>query len=312
MTWRPAKDLDPLNRLLVRLEQALLRLYRRESSLDQLLADDMLDALFVRIDGQPYQAALMSRIKSGHAMTPRHAINTLCLARTWAQHSHRLGEALHDFSLAALFHDLGHWRPDNLVYVFHYFTHEQARVCQKHPIAEAEEWQVLSARARRWIAQHHEQPDGKGYPAGLQQPEMLAQALRIVDVYDGLTTPRRFRPAYTPHRAMELMSRWAGFKFDRRLFRSFEHFWGRYPAGTLVHCKDGSLAVSLPPQGKQGLQHMVVLTNHEGDAIDEGAITPLTSATVDREAFSWHDIQLPENWRSLRPDLMALPRYYPT
>lgn len=310
MAWRPAKDLDNLNRSLIQMEQALLSVYRRERLLAELLDGSIWPSLLQVIDENPRQAALMSRIKSGHAMTPRHAINVLCLARAWAIHAHRLGDTLADFSLAALLHDLGHWRPDTLVYVFHYFSHEQARELRNHPQLPEEEAALLPESTRQWIEQHHEQPDGKGYPKGINNPHPLAQALRIVDIYDGLTTPRRFRPAYTPFRAMQLMSRWAGFKFDRRLFRSFEQFWGRYPAGTYLHLTNGAIAVSLPP--KSGEQTGLVLTNTDGDPIDNGPMMTLTDDTVEREAFSTHGLNLPDAWKNVRPDLLALPRYYPT
>ena len=200
--WRAHQQIHQFNKVLVRLEQDLLAIYRGAVSCGRLVDSPVLAELHELIDADPLLAIQMTRIKSGHAMTPRHAMNVLVLARAWAVRAHKLGARLNDFCLAALLHDLGHWRPASLVYVFGPFTREEALTMRGHVTPADEAFLRLDPDILRWIAQHHEQPDGKGYPGATNSPEPLAQLIRVVDCYDGLCTARRFRPAYTPARAM--------------------------------------------------------------------------------------------------------------
>jgi len=65
-------------------------------------------------------------------------------------------------------------------------------------------------------AQHHERMDGTGYPKGLSGDEIL-QGARIVaaaDVFDALTAPRYYKPAYTLEKTLELMDEMAGAHLD--------------------------------------------------------------------------------------------------
>lgn len=57
------------------------------------------------------------------------------------------------------------------------------------------------------IRHHHERWDGSGYPDGLrgEQIPMLARILQMADIYDALTSPRPYKPAYSPARAMDLL-----------------------------------------------------------------------------------------------------------
>ena len=306
--WLPAENLDPFNRLLVRLEQDLLAVLRGTARVEDLGSSPLLHDLFRLVDGNPHQAVLMTRIKSGHAMTPRHGINVMLLARAWAVSSHKIGNKLFDFSLAALLHDIGHWFPDDLVYVFGPFTHDEARSMREHVTLIKVGSELLTEEMRAWIRQHHEQPDGRGYPLGIDNPSLLSQVLRIADCFEGLTTPRRFRPPFTPHKAMTLLSRWAGYKFGAGLFRSFEEFMGRFPPGSFIRLEDGRAGVTLP--GPAGTTECLVLADKDGDTFEEPVIATLSSTDIRAELQGYHGLRLPERWAGLRPDLMGLPRFY--
>ena len=305
--WRPVKDLEPFNRALVCLEQEYLAVLRGKNSLEDLAASTPFTDVCSHIDENPYQAVCMSRIKSGHAMTPRHGINVLLISRAWVRIAHNLGERLEAFSLAALIHDLGHWRPDDLVYVFGPFTHHEAKAMQKHTdlaaILDNADDDII-----QWIKEHHEQPDGKGYPKGIKNPNPLSQLLRIIDCFDGLTTPRRFRLTHDYQDAMKLMNRWAGYKFSKGLFKSFKKFMGMRPPGSIIRLQNGQAAVTLPNTASK--THVLVLTNEDGDVIKSPKEQFVTEEEIKGGAPKWQELALPDPWRALRPDLMGLPRFY--
>jgi len=307
--WRPFDDLDGFNRALIQLEQDLLSVFRGSVPPVELAASDTLKRFLAFIDENPYQAFLLARIKSGHAMTPRHGINVLMMARAWAVTSHKLGNKLHNFSLAALFHDIGHWRPDHLVYVFGPFTHDEARKMRTHPEVDDPGLKALDPEVAEWIAQHHEQPDGKGYPRGITTPHPLAQILRIVDCFDGMTTPRRYRITGSYSNAMKIMNRWAGYKYNAGLFKSFREFLGDHPPGSFMRIKSGGAGITLP--GPYPQITCLVFTNPDGDALEKPFIQKYSPDEVE-EAPQWLELRIPDEWKTLRPDLMGLPRFYGT
>ncbi len=307
--WRPLPDLDGFNRVLVQLEQVLLSVFRGSVPPGDLAASDVYRDFLAHIDENPYQAVLMARIKSGHAMTPRHGLNVLMMARAWALTSHKLGGKLADFSIAALLHDLGHWRPDHLVYVFGPFTHEEALKMRAHAAVDDEGLKALGSDVMTWIGQHHEQPDGKGYPNGISNPHVLSQLLRIVDCFDGITTPRRFRVTWSYRHAMKVMSRWAGYKYSAGLFQSFRQFMGDHPVGSFVRIKDGGAGITLPGAFPQ--VNCLVLTNKDGDPLESPQVEVFELDSLE-EAPQWQELQIPDNWNTIRPDLLGLPRFYGT
>jgi putative nucleotidyltransferase with HDIG domain len=65
-------------------------------------------------------------------------------------------------------------------------------------------------------AQHHERMDGKGYPKGLSGSAILvgARIVAAADVFDALTAPRYYKPAYSLERTLELMDGMAGAHLD--------------------------------------------------------------------------------------------------
>jgi len=65
-------------------------------------------------------------------------------------------------------------------------------------------------------AQHHERMDGKGYPMGLsgEQIHMGARIVAAADVFDALTAPRYYKPAYPIEKTLEIMDGMGGNHLD--------------------------------------------------------------------------------------------------
>jgi len=87
----------------------------------------------------------------------------------------------------------------------------------------AEEWVVMRTHTTRGedicrhlkslepvvpiIRNHHERLDGSGYPDGLsgEQIPLLARVLQIADIFDALTSPRAYKPAYPAMKALQIL-----------------------------------------------------------------------------------------------------------
>jgi putative nucleotidyltransferase with HDIG domain len=65
-------------------------------------------------------------------------------------------------------------------------------------------------------AQHHERMDGTGYPKGLSGDAILlgARIVAAADVFDALTAPRYYKPAYPLPKTIEIMDGMAGGHLD--------------------------------------------------------------------------------------------------
>ena len=65
-------------------------------------------------------------------------------------------------------------------------------------------------------AQHHERMDGTGYPKGLRGDQILvgARIVAAADVFDALTAPRYYKPAYSLERTLEIMDGMTGAHLD--------------------------------------------------------------------------------------------------
>jgi PAS domain S-box-containing protein len=70
---------------------------------------------------------------------------------------------------------------------------------------------------------HHESWDGSGYPEGMQGESipLSARIVALADVYDALTTSRVYKEAYSHHKAIDIILREKGKKFDPDIADAF-------------------------------------------------------------------------------------------
>ena len=68
-------------------------------------------------------------------------------------------------------------------------------------------------------SQHHERMDGKGYPKGLSAESIVlgARIVAAADVFDALTSPRYYKPAYPLDKTLEIMDGMAGDHLDPKV-----------------------------------------------------------------------------------------------
>lgn len=68
-------------------------------------------------------------------------------------------------------------------------------------------------------SQHHERMDGKGYPKGLGAEAIVlgARIIAAADVFDALTAPRYYKPAYAVDSTLEIMDGMAGDHLDPKV-----------------------------------------------------------------------------------------------
>jgi hypothetical protein len=124
-------------------------------------------------------------------------------------------------------------------------TTEQRRAIDEHPIRSAELLEKLAVRDQDWlrtVLEHHETPDGKGYPRGLACGFEPAEVLRQVDAFMARAIGRVTREAIYPNEAMREHFLASGRSpITAALIKEF----GIYPPGTFVRLASTAVAVVL-------------------------------------------------------------------
>lgn len=106
-------------------------------------------------------------------------------------------------------------------------SEEKSREIQRHPLAgfcEFTDRQSLNWGQLMMIYQHHERPDGKGYPVGIHAEDIhpWARICKVADVFDALTSDRPYRRADTKKDVLEFMGKKTGREFDEEVFQCFQ------------------------------------------------------------------------------------------
>jgi len=140
-------------------------------------------------------------------------------------HSDR--EELQQIAVGGLLHDYGkRFISSHTLNFPGRLTKQQFREIQRHPHTGFTQFtgrDDLVWGQLMMIYQHHERPDGKGYPVGIRHDEIhpWARICKVADVYDALTCDRPYRKADSPAEVLRFMRRKAGTEFDEEVFECF-------------------------------------------------------------------------------------------
>ncbi len=102
-------------------------------------------------------------------------------------------------------------------------THTTAGMrIMEHAISTVEGDSYLK-EARNMAAYHHERWDGKGYPEKLHGEviPLSARIMAVADVFDALTSPRVYKPAFPLEKALSIIEEGKGTQFDPKCVEVF-------------------------------------------------------------------------------------------
>jgi HD-GYP domain-containing protein (c-di-GMP phosphodiesterase class II) len=141
-----------------------------------------------------------------------------------------LGETeLQNLEVASLLHDLGKVGiPDAILRKPSRLDAEEYTLMKKHPEYG---WAVLRMvpgfeRAALDILHHHENFDGKGYPAGLKEREIpvVSRIVSVIDAFDAMVSSRPYRKGLPYEEAVRRLIEASGTQFDPTVVKCFLTF----------------------------------------------------------------------------------------
>ncbi|NRA66251.1 MAG: HD domain-containing protein [Pseudobacteriovorax sp.] len=157
------------------------------------------DDLVVFLTSYPQLTAVLRDLSHHDTYTFFHSIRTCALSVAIAED---LGvkdeDHLHDIALGAVLHDIGHLKVEREILekqgALTSMEWVQVRQHPRQSIELLEEFEI-SPTTKAIIIQHHERPDGKGYPFSLTCDEICPEAriVNLADIFAALTSPRPYQ-----------------------------------------------------------------------------------------------------------------------
>ncbi len=138
-----------------------------------------------------------------------------------------------DVVRSAPLHDVGKINiPDNVLNKPGKLTDEEYAIMKTHTISgkvilekaiSTVQGENYLKEARNMAAYHHERWDGKGYPEG-RHGEVIplsARIMAVADVFDALSSPRVYKPAFPLEKALSILQEGSGTQFDPKCVEVF-------------------------------------------------------------------------------------------
>ncbi len=236
-------------------------LYRQAAMLiDSLKKTGRLDAEQARLGLRQIAGSLesniaamiwLTRIRHSDEQTAEHSVNVAILAMGVARALQWDDEAVERAGLAGLLHDLGKTRLDpSIANKPGELNDAEYEHVKQHSY---EGFELLRSDGRiepevaRAVLEHHEQPDGLGYPDGKTADQVLplSMLIAVVNAYDAMTSHSPWRRAMSHHEALGELWRQRKRQFDGGMVETLIQFLGWVTPGILVRLSDGSHAVVL-------------------------------------------------------------------
>ncbi len=176
--------------------------------------------------GQETIEALNQALFVRDAYTAGHTQRVEVYTRLLATALNYTQKDLSRITRAARLHDIGKIGiPDGILNKKGALTDDEFQRIKDHAAMGA---QILSnvdslKKISEVVRQHHERPDGRGYPDGLvgDQIQLDAAVLSIADTYDAMTSDRPYREARTKEYAINELRKYAGTQFRASLVEVF-------------------------------------------------------------------------------------------
>lgn len=165
--------------------------------------------------------------------TYAHSVNVASVGTLFASSLGIKANELRPLCLGMLLHDIGKSKiSKEILEKKGKLTDDEFAIIRQHPEMGAEilNKDIVFKDEYMITLHHHENCDGSGYPFGLKKKEVhtYARMVRILDIYDALTSDRSYADANQPFGAVQIMARDMSNIVDTNLLAKFVKFLGGY------------------------------------------------------------------------------------
>ncbi|MGB4660849.1 MAG: HD-GYP domain-containing protein [Mobilitalea sp.] len=195
-----------------------------EIDVEKLLADT--DRILKEARNGAHVLEMLHGIRNYDDLTYVHSLNVSLICNVFAGWLKMSEEETRVLTLAGLLHDIGKMLvPKEIITKAGNLTKEEFDIIKTHSIKGYQALKDYSIDIRiKYVAlMHHERCDGSGYPNGFvkEQLDDFARIVAIADVYDAMTSSRRYRDAICPFDVVEEFERDGFLKFDPGYLMTF-------------------------------------------------------------------------------------------
>jgi putative nucleotidyltransferase with HDIG domain len=218
--------------------------------------------------------ALAAALDARDPYTAGHSERVSALSTAIGRELNVAADELDVLRLGALLHDIGKiGLSDAVLRKPARLTREEFDVIRRHPTVGARILGPVAFLAPHVaiVELHHERPDGRGYPHGLQgdQIPLLARIVHVADAFDAITSARAYRPARNTSEAIAELWRGSGSEFDAEVVSALMRTIGNVPAmevarmepagGASIRSTDGSVVTLFPTRGDDAMREALVV-----------------------------------------------------
>ncbi|MDT8437695.1 MAG: HD domain-containing protein [Wenzhouxiangellaceae bacterium] len=256
-------------------------LYRQAASLiDALRRTGRIDSEQARLNLRQIAATLetniaamvwLTRIRAGDENVAEHSVNVAIMAMGLARSMDWDDRTIEQAGLAGLLHDIGMLKlapelSDPARQLEPAERKEIRRHCKIGYELVRDDPQVAPEVARA-VLEHHEQPDGGGYPDGKRDYALadLSKMIAVVNAYDAMTEAHINPAPRSHHDALGELWRQRDHQFDAGMVEALIRFLGWVTPGALVRLSDQRYAVVLHSSHKNRLWPIVRCLKLQGD-----------------------------------------------
>lgn len=231
---------------------------------------------------------LLSQIETNTYYAFEHAINAAIYAAFYGQHQRFKHERLINLVFGTLLLDIGEMElPNDIILNSRDLSDDEFESVKRHPLIGADliEDAGLNSDIKTIVEQHHERPDGSGYPNGLTDLSRDAMLASIADVFDAITSNRLYRQGVPPDEGFdELWEEFGDYPEMEPLLSDFVKSLGRYPPGSIVRLSNDviGLVLSTNPENIKR-PHVKVLIDPDGNELLHPYVVDLHTTSLHRQ-----------------------------
>ncbi len=185
--------------------------------IDNLLAES--DRILSEGRNGAHILEMLHGIRNYDDMTFVHSLNVSLICNVFGGWLKFPAEDIRILTLAGLLHDIGKMLiPREIIAKPGKLSAEEFKIVKTHSVKgyQALKDHSIDIRVKYAALMHHERCDGSGYPNGFvsEQIDDFAKIIAIADVYDAMTSNRRYRNAICPFDVVEEFERDGFLKYD--------------------------------------------------------------------------------------------------